>query len=83
MTSANHPRVGSRRNIRALAAATIVSAGLALALAPSSATATTVARDGHIGLAPAVCRYLLAHATPGSAPAFRLADEMSALNGSC
>jgi hypothetical protein len=82
MTSVNHPGVGSRRNTRALAAA-IVSAGLALALAPSSANATTVARDGHVGLPPAVCQYLLAHATPGSAPAFRLADEMSALNGSC
>jgi len=82
MTAITHPLVSTHHVITVLLTAA-VSVGLTVALMLAFTTTTTATAVGHLTHAdPVLCDHL-ANASPGSPPAFRLADTIASSGQTC
>jgi hypothetical protein len=82
MTAITHPLVSTHHVITVLLTAA-VSVGLTVALMLAFTTTTTATAVGHLTHADPVLCDQLANATPGSPPAFRLADTIASSGQTC
>jgi hypothetical protein len=81
MTAVTHP-IASTHHVVGVVVTAALAVGLSVSLTLAFVTTKSAAPDGYVGKTDTALCNSLAHATPNSPAAFRLADQIS-IRGSC